>query len=70
MRKIDHIGVSSIDVQMCLVDLNRALEDRGIPEQDVISVQYLWHEKPIKISPPIGSEDKAWVSLVAFYWSD
>lgn len=67
MRKIDCIHVVSPDIQVCLLNLNEALEKRGISEEDVISVQQVYYPC---VSPSDRDPDKVDVYLYVFFWSD
>lgn len=67
MRKIDCIHMVGPDEQMSLSNLNEALEERGISEEDVISVQHVYHPC---VSPSDSNPDKVDVYTYAFFWLD
>jgi hypothetical protein len=70
MRKIKFLDYTNIDTQMCLVGINEALAKLGVKEEDVISIQWVWNDNPVPISPSLGPDDKGWVTLFVYYWSD
>lgn len=67
MRKIDCIHTVGPDGQMSLSYLNKTLEERGISEEDVISVQHVYYPC---VSPSDRDPDKIDVYLYVFFWSD
>ena len=67
MRKIDCIHTVGPDGQMSLSYLNETLEERGISEEDVISVQHVYYPC---VSPSDRNPDKVDVYTYAFFWSD
>ena len=67
MRKIDCINRVGPDEQMSLSYLNEALEERGISEENVISVQHVYYPC---VSPSDRNPDKVDVYTYAFFWSD
>ena len=70
MRKIKFLDYTNIDTQMCLVGINEALAKLGVKEEDVISIQWVWNDNPVPISPSLGEDDKGWVTLFVYFWSD
>jgi hypothetical protein len=52
------------------VGINEALAKLGVKEEDVISIQWVWNDNPVPISPSLGPDDKGWVTLFVYYWSD
>lgn len=70
MRKIKSLDYTDIDTQMCMVGINEALAKMGVLEEDVISIQRVWNDNPVSISPSLGHDDKGWVTIFIYYWSN
>lgn len=67
MRKIACRHIVGPDEQTSLSDLNEMIEKLGVPEQDVISVQHVYHPC---VSPSHKNPDKVDVYTYIFFWSD
>ncbi len=69
MRKIRSIDFTDVDTQMCLHEISEKLPALGISEEDVISIQRIWNDKPNKINWR-SEGDMGNVTIFVFYWSD
>ena len=66
MRKIREMDLYDVDVQHALYAVNEGLEELGIDEKDIISVQHEEVDPPIRMHPG-NREGRSLIRV--FYWA-
>lgn len=69
MRSLKHVDVTGTDTQSCLIEISKCLSERGIAEDDIISIQRQWNEDASRLQGNKSSAETASVTVFVFYWS-